>query len=202
MNALVNCGCTANGYADRSFIWTNNIRTHCLPYPKKLLLTDGETSDMITEYFIMPFAIEHYQELCFFYLTNFGKNTLLILSVPWLQAHNPSIYWSALKLTFTSDHCYNTCLPPNLPREIVIQAPSELTTSAISSPPPAHNRLAISHVELLRRYRPPSVEDCPNYLTSSPPVNIPKLHIPESLTLGQPHYRTHNPLFIKAAEGL
>jgi hypothetical protein len=84
VNALIDCGCTANGYADRLFVRKHNIRTYHLPKPKRLLLADGETSDTITEYFVSPLATGHYQELCFFYLTNLGKDIPLILGVPWL----------------------------------------------------------------------------------------------------------------------
>ena len=82
VNALVDCGCTANGYADRSFVYKHNILVHRLPRPKRLFLADGKTSDTITEYFVTPLAIGHHQELCFFYLTDLGKDSPLILSVP------------------------------------------------------------------------------------------------------------------------
>jgi hypothetical protein len=82
VNALVDYGCTANGYANRLFVQKHNIRTHRLPKPRQLLLADGETSDTITEYFITLLATGHHQELCFFYLTNLSKDTPLILSIP------------------------------------------------------------------------------------------------------------------------
>jgi hypothetical protein len=60
VNALIDCGCTANSYADRLFVQKHNIRTHRLPKLKRLLLADGETSDTITEYFVSPLATGHY----------------------------------------------------------------------------------------------------------------------------------------------
>ena len=140
--------------------------------PKRLLLPDGKTSDTITEYFVTPLATRHHQELCFFYLTDLGKDSPLILGISWLQLHNPSIDWPALKLTFTSDYCRYNCLPPNIPRDAVVRAP------------PGHTS---------RGYRPPSIEDCPDEQAPPLPDSAPVLHIAGSLTPCQPHYHTHNP---------
>ena len=198
VNALVDCGCTANGYADRSFIRKHNILVQRLPHPKRLLLADGKTSDTITEYFVTPLAMGHHQEPCFFYLTDLGKDSPLILSVPWLQLHNPSIDWPALKLTFTSDYCRHNCLPPNLPRETVIQAPPGHVLTAY--PPltlkPSSKLMTtntIPSTTLPKKYQPPYVEDFPDEQASPSLNTAPILHIASSLTLGQPHYRTHNP---------
>jgi hypothetical protein len=81
VNALIDYGCTANGYADRSFVHKHNILVERLSHPKRLLLADGKTSDTITEYFVTPLAMGYHQEPCFFYLTDLGKDSLLILGV-------------------------------------------------------------------------------------------------------------------------
>jgi hypothetical protein len=124
----------------------------------------------------------HHQELYFFYLTNLGKDSPLILGVPWLQLHNPSIDWPALKLIFSSNHCRHNCLSSNLLREAVVWAlPKQISP-------------------VLKRYQPPSVKDCLDKQASPLSDNTPVLYIAGSLTLGQPHYCTHNPYNITGPE--
>ena len=140
----------------------------------------------------------HHQEPCFFYLTDLGKDSPLILGVPWLQLHNPSIDWPALKLTFTSNYCRHYCLPPNLPRETVIQAPpGHVQTAYLPPTPKPSSKLmttnTIPPITLQKEYRSPYVEDFPDEQAPPSLNTAPILYIASSLTPGQPHYRTHNP---------
>ena len=140
----------------------------------------------------------HHQEPCFFYLTDLGKDSPLILGVSWLQLHNPSIDWPALKLTFTSNYCRHNCLPPNLPRETVIQAPPGHVQIVYLLPTPKpSSKLMTTNIipptTQQKEYRSLYVKDFPDKQAPPSLNTAPILYIAGSLTPGQPHYRTHNP---------
>jgi hypothetical protein len=91
MTDLIDSGCLASAFADRDTVKQHGIQITTLQQPRTLLLADGRTSDMITDYFIAPIAIGNHKELSLFFVTTLSKSTPLILGLPWLQHHNPSI---------------------------------------------------------------------------------------------------------------
>ncbi|EAQ90430.1 hypothetical protein CHGG_03079 [Chaetomium globosum CBS 148.51] len=49
------------------------------------------------------------------YVTNLGKTNPIILGIPWLKLHNPTCFWTEMRLVFNSPHCRHHCLPWDLP---------------------------------------------------------------------------------------
>ena len=152
VTSLVDCGCSARAFADRSFIKSQNITTQPTPSKRALLLADGKPAGTISEYFIARMSIGLHRKLCLFFVTDLSPDTPIILGLPWLQRHNPSIDWSKMSLTFISPYCHNFCCPLGTRN---IAAPT------IPDPPSNYHDLPISG-EPARRvmfYRPLSVED-------------------------------------------
>ena len=89
-------------------------------------------------------------------------------------------------------------MPPNLPRETVIQAPPGHVQTAYlpPTPKPSSKLMTINIIPpttLQKEYRSPYVEDFPDEQAPPSLNTAPILHIAGSLTPGQPHYHTHNP---------
>jgi len=135
VTGLVDSGCSARAFVDRDFAKTHNITTKKTPKPRTLLLANGEVADTITEYFIAPVAVGLHEELCLFFLTKLSRDTPVIFGLPWLQRHNPTIDWTGMSLTFSSEYCAKYCCPRWL--QTSPQAP------VISDPPKSFHNLPI-----------------------------------------------------------
>ena len=53
--------------------------------------------------------IGNHSETLTFDVTPLGKHNIM-LGLPWLQRHNPTIHWCSSKVTFISDYCEECCL--------------------------------------------------------------------------------------------
>jgi hypothetical protein len=72
-----------------------------------------------------------------------------------------------MKLTFTSDYCRYNCLPSNLPRETVIQAPpGHVLTAHLPPTSKPNSKLMTTNITplttLQKEYRSPYVKDFPD----------------------------------------
>jgi hypothetical protein len=54
-------------------------------------------------------TIGGHSETLMFDIAPLGKHNI-VLGLPWLQQHNPTVHWSSGKLTFASDYCEQQCL--------------------------------------------------------------------------------------------
>ncbi len=108
-NSLVDSGCSARGFADRKFCKDNNIPTLLLPKPRLVLLADGKAASKITDYFVTKIAVGNHTETCVFFVTTLTADNPIILGLPWLQRHNPTIDWRSMSITFQSPYCLRHC---------------------------------------------------------------------------------------------
>ena len=53
--------------------------------------------------------VRNHTETLTFDVTPLGKHNI-VLGLPWLQQHNPTIQWTSRKVTFASDYCEEHCL--------------------------------------------------------------------------------------------
>jgi RNase H-like domain found in reverse transcriptase/Reverse transcriptase (RNA-dependent DNA polymerase)/Integrase zinc binding domain len=177
---LVDSGCSARAFCDRSFVHKFGIQTTTTPFPRTLLLADGkEASTKVDQYFVAPMAIGNHEELCLFFVTDLLPETPVILGLPWLQQHNPAIDWARLSLSFTSPYCRDHCCPP------------WLDPTAPTVPAPAQPQPPIEPKIRRTTYQPPSVEDVPE--EPPPPQDEAARESPIQMTLspGTHPTRTH-----------
>ena len=81
----------------------------------------------ITQYAHLEIQIgQHFEEMVL-YATDLGKSSI-VLGVPWLKRHNPTIDWSSNSVAFSSSFCQASCRLPSLP-------PSPATYSKAQSKP-------------------------------------------------------------------
>jgi len=57
----------------------------------------------------VPMDISSHRELATFQVANL-QNHEVILGMPWLRAHNPTIDWNDKRITFNSERCTTWCL--------------------------------------------------------------------------------------------
>ena len=53
--------------------------------------------------------VRNHAETLTFDVTPLGKHNI-VLGLPWLQWHNPTIHWTSGKVTFASNYCEEHCL--------------------------------------------------------------------------------------------
>ena len=107
--SLVDSGCSGCAFIDRSLVQKYKIPTYPMPVERPLLLADGHASDTLTRYCILPITVGDHQEICLLYVTKLAANTPIILGLPWLKKHNPSIDWTSMSMRLDSWYCLNHC---------------------------------------------------------------------------------------------
>jgi hypothetical protein len=196
LTSLVDSGCSARGFIDRTFTKNNNLHTFPTPSRRPLLLADGKPADTISEYTLIPCQIGNHRELGLFFIANLARDTPLIFGLPWLRRHNPMIDWAALTLTFSSNYCCKFCLPKDLLSCQAVTIPDKikpLETVSLGEPDPIHIQ-KISPKATYKQYKPPSVEDCPedDQQTKTKSPNAENLTVEGTLTPGRNHYTTYS----------
>ena len=125
---FIDSGADAN-FADSAFISNLQIQTIPLTHPILLLLADGgpAPSGPITHETIpLQLHIGDHIETTTFLITNLSHP--IILGLPWLRAHNPTIQWSNNIVTFNSPDCIINCCPV----PVTIHPLSSTSTSSTS----------------------------------------------------------------------
>ena len=130
--SLIDSGCSATAFLDRGFAKPYSIELRPMPYPRKLLLADGRTSDTITKYAILPVQIGNHSECCLLYVTTLVPSTPIILGPPWLQKHNPSIDWTSMAVRMDSWYFLNRCCHGETKVQVVLPPSNPPAKSSLS----------------------------------------------------------------------
>jgi hypothetical protein len=140
---MLDSGATGRGFIDKSFAQKQHYTLYKLRNPRRLNVVDGRPSSAgdITHIVKLTQSINGHTEKIPFYVTKLGKyNT--ILGKPWLDDHNPCVYWATNSLTFRPEHCRRSCLA---------KGSLQLYVRGNISPKPIPNTLAGSHTSIPRR---------------------------------------------------
>lgn len=107
-DALLDSGATAN-FLDVKFCTTNKINLRKNAESVQVSLANGSILPQI-KFVTAPieFRIGDHLEQIVFYVGSFPK-TPIILGMPWLERHNPSIDWRNRIITFFPNTCPNSC---------------------------------------------------------------------------------------------
>jgi hypothetical protein len=109
--------------ASGNFINKDLVEKYKIPKTKKknkkrIKVIDGrDIADGIIEFecFIKMYINKHVEEL-FLDVMSLGQHDL-VLGVPWLKTHNPSIDWPTGIVDFDSEHCVRRCIR-DMPRDL------------------------------------------------------------------------------------
>jgi len=105
INAMIDSGATAD-FIDREVCNKHGIKIIKAKNPREIYLADGKPSAMgpVTHITKVPMDISRHRELATFQVANL-QNHEVILGMPWLREHNPTIDWNDKRITFNSERC-------------------------------------------------------------------------------------------------
>jgi len=110
INAMIDSGAT-EAFIDREVCNKHGIKMIKAKNPREIYLADGKPSAMgpVTHMTKVPMDISSHRELATFQVANL-QNHEVILGMPWLREHNPTIDWNDKRITFNSERCTTWCL--------------------------------------------------------------------------------------------
>ncbi|MDB5910707.1 MAG: hypothetical protein JWP34_4821, partial [Massilia sp.] len=141
---LVDSGCSTVGFIDSDFVYCHQIPSQRLAKPRPLHLADGVFSSFITAFAPIHLRIGHHYEWVNLFITKLSQKNPIILGVPWLQEHNPTIDWETSALTFGSK-CEGHCFAPDLPT-LLRRAPRVATPIPLPRPPTPNRHAWVEEV--------------------------------------------------------
>ena len=88
---MIDCGATGK-FLDKPFVEKHRITAYLLRHPIRLLNIDGTPNQAgsITHFARLELTVDGYSEWTDFLITDLGGEDV-ILGLPWLKRHNPSI---------------------------------------------------------------------------------------------------------------
>jgi len=110
INAMIDSGATED-FIDTEVCNKHRIMMIKAKNPREIYLADGKPSAMgpVTHITKVPMDISSHRELATFQVANL-QNHEVILGMPWLREHNPTIDWNNKRITFNSERCTTWCL--------------------------------------------------------------------------------------------
>jgi len=110
INAMIDSGATED-FLDREVCNKHRIKMIKAKNPREIHLADGKPSTMgpVPHMTKVPMDISSHRELATLQVANL-QNHAVILRMPWLREHNPTIDWNDKKITFNSERCTTWCL--------------------------------------------------------------------------------------------
>jgi len=110
INAMIDSGATED-FIDREVCNKHGIKMIKAKNPREIYLADGKPSAMgpVTHMTKVPMDISSHRELATFQVANL-QNHEVILGMPLLRKHNPTIDWNDKRITFNSERCTTWCL--------------------------------------------------------------------------------------------
>ena len=105
--AMVNSGAMGN------FIHPRFVKEHELVTKNRIPLivndVNGRLLSCVDQQVEVRMMVRNHSETLTFDVAPLGKHNV-VLGLPWLQQHNPTIQWTSGKITFASNYCEDHCL--------------------------------------------------------------------------------------------
>ena len=110
INAMINSGVTED-FIDQEVCNKHGIKMIKAKNQRDIHLVDGKPSAMgpVTHVTKVPIDISSHRELATFQVANL-QNHEVILGMPWLRKHNPTIDWNDKKVIFNNERYTTWCL--------------------------------------------------------------------------------------------
>jgi hypothetical protein len=108
--SLVDSGANGIAFIDQTFVRNHKLPLQRLHKPRRLEVVDGRQSaaGRITHLVQLPIDIQGHREVLPCFVTKLSQHPI-VLGIPWMQIHDPTISWRKNTLTFASSHCRQTC---------------------------------------------------------------------------------------------
>ena len=129
--ALLDCGATADSFADTEWVRLQRLTTCWLPRPIPVYNVDGTLNDggSISEEVDLILRFDNHVERITFAVCSLGK-TQLILGHTWLAYHNPEVDWCSGSVKMT-------CCPPGCGLRVHKGSNPKLSQTISTAPPTA-----------------------------------------------------------------
>jgi len=110
INTMIDSGATED-FINREVCNKHGIKMIKSKNPREIYLADGKPSAMgpVTHMTKVPMDISSHRELATFQVAKL-QNHEVILGMPWLREHNPTIDWNDKRITFNSERYTTWCL--------------------------------------------------------------------------------------------
>jgi len=110
INAMIATGPTED-FIDREVCNQHGIQMIKAKNPCEIYLADGNPSGMgpVTHMTKVPMDISTHREVAILQVPKL-QNHVVMLGMPWLREHNPTIDWNDKRITFNSELCTTWCL--------------------------------------------------------------------------------------------
>jgi hypothetical protein len=107
---MVDCGATEN-FVDKDYAEQIQIPMDKKKVPRRVLVVDGRevASGPVTHDTMVELIVNDHREKIKLHCITIG-NSPIIVGLPWLCKHNPTIDWRKGKVIFDSDKCVKECL--------------------------------------------------------------------------------------------
>lgn len=151
---FVDSGCSAMGFLDDDFAIHHQIQRFQLAKPRPLHLADGVFSSYVTHYVVIRLRIGHHHESVSLYVTRLSPANPIILGLPWLREHNPTIDWETSTLYFGTK-CDGRCLPLGLPDGLRVAPRIARPEKPAAKPPRSRSPYQASVEEVPNEVEPP-----------------------------------------------
>jgi len=108
--AMIASGASEN-FIDKGYAEQNKIPVRKNPIPLRVLAADGSevTGGLATLDTLVDLTINQHHEVVRLRCTAIG-NAPIVLGIPWLRLHDPTIDWRESRLAFGSSRCAKECL--------------------------------------------------------------------------------------------
>jgi len=105
INTMIDSGATED-FIDSEVCNKHGIKMIKAKNPREIYLVDGKPRAMgpVTHMTKVPMDISSHRELATFQVANL-QNHEVILGMPWVREHNPTIDWNDKRITFNSERC-------------------------------------------------------------------------------------------------
>lgn len=118
--ALTDSGAEGKAFIDESWARDRNLPLLPLRDPFSLKVFDGNETEsgQVTHYIQCGMRVhDHFEKKIRFYVTRLAHYPI-VLGLPWLKQHDPTIGWSANSVLFDSEYCRTNCNTPLKPTRV------------------------------------------------------------------------------------
>ena len=106
--AMIDSGAT-NNFINESFIKQNFIKTKPKSTPLTVKDIAGRKLGMVDKQVTLKIRMANHEEEITLNVIGTGKHPV-VLGLPWLKTHNPTIDWRENRIIFSHSFCANNCL--------------------------------------------------------------------------------------------
>ena len=125
MTCLTDTGASALSFIDDKFASRYKLTRMALSKPCRLRLADDKFAPNVTHMALLKHGFGDYIDEMWCLITQLGRFDL-VLGMPWLEQHNPSLALGNRTMTFNSDYCMAHCLSHSKPVTVRSLTPPQL----------------------------------------------------------------------------